>query len=74
MTTTTEYLYLSADELRSGDMLPKKSRWPVETVTIVPGSHVTVTHGGAGYIWHARHGGPDFGFGAVHVERQTASA
>lgn len=63
-----EHLYLSADELRSGDMLPTKSRWPVETVTVVPGSHVTVTHLN-GFNWHTLYGGPEFGFGAVHVER-----
>lgn len=68
MTTTTEYLYLNADEVRRGDILPDKSRWPVEAVIVVPGSHVTVSHL-SGYVWHARHGGPDFGFGAVRAER-----
>lgn len=64
-----EFHYLSADEVRAGDMLPDKSRWPVAAVAVVPNSHVTVVHEG-GYTWHAAHGGVGFGFRAVRVERR----
>lgn len=69
-TPTPAIDYIPSDEIKAGDVLPDKSRWPVHSVTIVPRSHVTVVHGG-GYIWHAYYGGADFGWHSVRVERSA---
>lgn len=62
-------LYLPVDQIKVRDILPDKSTSPVLGVVVVPWSHVTVIHS-SGYVWHAGHGGPDFGFSSVRIERR----
>lgn len=62
-------LYLPADQIKRGDILPDKSRSVVTSVVVFPRESVRVTHGGGQYTWHAPYGGPDFGYAVVRIER-----
>lgn len=64
-----ELIYIPADEIRRGDILPDVSRHPVTGVVVFPNESARLTFGGGAFIRHFSHGGPDFGFPAVRVER-----
>lgn len=61
--------YLPADHVRNGDILPDVSRHAVTGVVTFPNESVRVTFGGGAFIRHFPHGGPDFGYPAVRIER-----
>lgn len=63
-------LYLSADEIQPGDILPDASRFPVSRVIVHPGSHVRVTFCDTTFTRDYPYGGPSYGFVAVRVGRR----
>lgn len=65
----TTHLYDPADMIRPGDILPKVSRFPVARVIVHPHSHVRATFAGTTFTRDFPHGGPDFGFECVLIER-----
>ncbi|QDH92155.1 hypothetical protein SEA_PHILLYPHILLY_113 [Microbacterium phage PhillyPhilly] len=67
----TETLYLRADEIKSGDILPDVSRMPVSHAIVDPHSHVTFRFTGTEYTRHASYGGPDYGYECFRVEREA---
>lgn len=69
MTTTHTPLYLRADELRAGDILPDVSRQPIRRVFVTPRSHVLITFKGTEFKRHTRYGGREYGFECFRVER-----
>lgn len=69
----TETLYLRADEIKSGDILPDVSRTPVATVrkTVNDAGHpvyITFPHG---FVRVARYGGKEYGYECFRVERES---
>ena len=65
----TEPLYLTADHVRPGDILPDVSRLAVTGVVTFPHESVRVVFGGGEFIRHFPYGGPNFGYPAVRIER-----
>ncbi|WNO25900.1 hypothetical protein SEA_ASEGATO_118 [Microbacterium phage ASegato] len=65
----TETLYLRADEIKPGDILPDVSRSPVARVITVPYSHVTFRFNGTEFTRTARYGGNAYGYECFRVER-----
>lgn len=64
-----QYLYESANLIKTGDILPEASVFPVAQVLVFPFSHVRVTFKGTTFTRDYPHGGPDFGFPSVRIER-----
>ena len=62
-------LYLSADEIKQGDILPDVSRFPVARVIIDPRSHVTFRFERTEFTQTARYGGEGYGFECFYVLR-----
>lgn len=69
----TETLYLRADEIKPGDILPDVSRSTVTRVIVDPRSHVTLRFDGTEFTRTARYGGPDYGYECFRVERPAES-
>lgn len=57
-----EHLYLRADEIKPGDILPDVSRFPVTHVIVDPRSHITIRFDGTEFTRTARYGGPEYGY------------
>lgn len=70
----TEYLYLRADEIKPGDILPDVSRSAVTRVLTVPYSHVTFRFDGTEFTRTARYGGNAYGYECFRVERTPAES
>ena len=64
-------LYLSADEIKQGDILPGVSRFPVARVIIDPRSHVTFRFERTEFTRTARYGGEGYGFECFFVLRSV---
>ena len=62
-------LYLSADEIKQGDILPGVSRFPVARVIIAPRSQVTLRFKRTEFTRIARYGGEGYGFECFFVLR-----
>lgn len=62
-------LYLRADEIKAGDILPDVSRFPVTRVIIDPRSHVTFRFAGTEFTRTARYGGEGYGYESFRVLR-----
>ena len=62
-------LYLRADEVKPGDILPDVSRSPVSHVIVDPRSHVTFRFTGTELTRTARYGGPEYGYECFYVLR-----
>lgn len=62
-------LYLLAPDVLAGDILPDASRFAVATVTTIPYEGTRVTFAGTSFTRYYPHGGPDYGFPAVRIER-----
>ncbi|UVK62422.1 hypothetical protein SEA_YUMA_117 [Microbacterium phage Yuma] len=65
----TETLYLRADEIKPGDILPDVSRSPVARVIVFPHEGVRFTFTGTGYMRYASYGGAEYGYECFRVER-----
>lgn len=67
----TETLYLRADEIDPGDILPDVSRARVVSTgkTLDDGGHPIIIRMANGYVREARYGGPDYGYECFRVER-----
>ena len=65
----TNYLFEPADTIKTGDIVPECSVFPVARVIVFPFSHVRVTFKGTTFTKDFPHGGPDFGFPTVRLER-----
>ncbi|AXH50164.1 hypothetical protein SEA_MUSETTA_4 [Microbacterium phage Musetta] len=65
----TETLYLRADEIKPGDILPDVSRSTVTRVIVDPRSHVTFRFNGTEFTRTARYGGSEYGYECFRVER-----
>lgn len=70
----TETLYLRADEIKLGDILPDVSRSTVARVIVDPHSHVTIRFSGTEFTRTARYGGPDYGYECFRVERAVTES
>ena len=62
-------LYLRADEVKPGDILPDVSRFAVSRVIVDPRSHVTFRFTGTEFTRTARYGGPEYGYECFRVLR-----
>ena len=62
-------LYLRADEVKPGDILPDVSRFAVSRVIVDPRSHVTFRFAGTEFTRTARCGGPEYGYECFLVLR-----
>lgn len=62
-------LYLRADEIKKGDILPDVSRFPVTRVVVDPRSHVTFRFEGTEFTRTARYGGEGYGYECFRVLR-----
>ena len=71
--SAVESLYLRADEIRPGDILPDVSRFPVATVKRCPmltgPDFIHLSFQGAHFTRRAFDGGPGYGFECFRVER-----
>lgn len=66
-------LYLRADELLAGDILPDISRQPIDRIIITPRSHALITFKGTEFKRHTRYGGDGYGFECFRVERPVTA-
>ena len=62
-------IYLPADQIKPGDILPDVSRRPVTGASIFLNESARVTFGGGACLKWFLHGGPDYGYPAVRIER-----
>lgn len=67
----TETLYLRADEIKPGDILPDVSRTPVVAIgrTLDDGGHPIVLTFATMFTRTARFGGAEYGYECFRVER-----
>lgn len=66
----TEYIYLRADEIKPGDVLPDVSRQPVSRVIVdTENGSALIRFEGTEFSHTARHGGPGYGFECFSVKR-----
>ena len=63
------FMYRPANEIKPGDILPEISREPVARVIILPNESILITFRGTSFTKRFYHGGPDYGWPGVSIER-----
>lgn len=63
------FMYRPANEIKPGDILPDASTAPVLRVVEFPNESILITFRGTSFTKRFYHGGPDYGWSGVSIER-----